>query len=51
MSVEIPNEGIKSYSYNEKVLIESLTNAEWIIFVNNEYDEKNRVIYQKVETG
>ncbi len=51
ISVEIPNAGIESYSYNEKGLIESVTNAEGIRFVNNEYDEKNRVIYQKVETG
>ena len=40
ISVEIPNEWIKSYSYNEKGLIESVTNADGIRFVNNEYDEK-----------
>ena len=49
--VEIPNKGIERYNYNEQGVIESVTNVDGITFVNNKYDEKNRVIYQMVSTG
>ncbi len=49
-SVEIPNKGIKTYNYNEQGLIESVIDANGIKYVINKYDEKNRVIYQKLST-
>ncbi len=51
ISVEIPNLGIEKYSYNEQGVIESVTNCDGITFVNNMYDEKDRIIYQKLSTG
>ena len=51
ISVEIPNEGIEKYKYNDQGVIEDVINANGIKYVTNEYDDKNRVIYQKLSTG
>ncbi|WP_250278723.1 EndoU domain-containing protein [[Clostridium] colinum] len=50
ISVEIPNGGIERYIYNKQGVIESVINAEGIAFVNNKYDNKNRIIYQRLST-
>ncbi len=51
LSVEIPNGGIERYSYNDKGLISSVTNAGGVTFVKNVYDEKARIIYQELYNG
>ncbi len=51
ISVKIPNGGIEKYTYNEQGLISEVTNADGVTFVQNKYDEKDRIIYQKLPTG
>lgn len=49
--MEIPNAGIERYSYNDKGLISSVTNADGVTFVKNTYDDDARITYQELYNG
>ena len=49
--VELVNGGVETYAYDQPGRVVEITDANGVTYVHNEYDQKHRVIRQRLSTG